>query len=161
MSDETQPPQPGSADPGDSGRFEDLDALAGHVMDHYEAPYHRGHCPGVTHSLRRTSPMCGDWVRIELRLSPAGYIDTGHIDTGRIDTGHIDQAWFDGDGCVISQSAASMLAQRVEGMAVEDARRLAASEMLKLFGPGLSPDRQKCCLLAWRAFHGALDSPVV
>jgi nitrogen fixation NifU-like protein len=146
MSDETQPPRPESADSGDSGRFEDLEALAGHVMDHYEAPYHRGHCPGVTHSLRRVSPLCGDSVSIELRLSPAG---------------RIDQAWFDGDGCVISQSAASMLVQRVEGMAVEDARALAASEMLKLFGPGLSPDRQKCCLLAWRAFHGALDSPVV
>jgi len=149
MSDETQPPQPGSADSGDSGdsgRFEDLEALAGHVMDHYEAPYHRGPCPGVTHSLRRASPLCGDSVRIELRVSPAG---------------RIDQAWFDGDGCVISQSAASMLVQRVEGMAVDDARALAASEMLRLFGPGLSPDRQKCCLLSWRAFHGALDSPVV
>jgi len=149
MSDETQRPRPDSGDFGDSGdlgRFEDLEALAGHVIDHYEAPYHRGTCPGVTHSLRRTSPMCDDSVQIDLRLTP---------------TGRIDQAWFDGDGCVISQSAASMLVQRVEGMAIEDARALAASEILKLFGPGLSPDRQKCCLLAWRVFHGALDSPVV
>jgi len=146
MSDETQPPQPGSADPGDSGRFEDLEAVAGHVIDHYEAPYHRGPCPGATHAIGRVSPLCGDSVRIELRVSPSG---------------RIDQAWFDGDGCVISQSAASMLVQRVEGMAVADARSLAASEMLRLFGPGLSPDRQKCCLLSWRAFHGALDSPVV
>src|SRR5690606_26124110 len=114
---------------------EQSDSVADHVLDHYEAPYHQGDCPGTTHSPRCDSPMCGDWVRVDLKLSADD---------------QIREAWFDGEGCVLSQAAASMLVEKIEGMSGEQVRQWSAAEMLRLYGPELSPSRQKCWLLPWR-----------
>ncbi len=32
--------------------------------------------------------------------------------------------------------------------------------MLALFGAKLTPNRQKCCLLSWRALQSAIYSPI-
>lgn len=119
--------------------------FAERIMQHYEDPFHQGNCPSATHSTFRDSPLCGDWVRIDLVVSPAG---------------EIEEAWFDGEGCVISQAAASMLVERVAGMSVEAVRQYSAKELLQLFGPRLSPNRQKCCLLSWRTLQAAIDCPL-
>jgi len=121
------------------------DEFAERILLHYEDPFHQGNCPGATHSTFRDSPLCGDWVRIDLVVTPEG---------------EIREAWFDGEGCVISQSAASMLVERVAGMTIEAVRQYSAKELLQLFGPGLSPDRQKCCLLSWRTLQAAIDCPL-
>lgn len=116
-----------------------------HVLDHYEDPYHRGVCPAATHGHEDDNPLCGDVIRVELEVSPEG---------------RVQQAWFGGDGCCISQAAASMLMQQVEGRTVEEARAFSATDMLQLFGPKLTPNRQKCCLLCWRVLQAALYSPL-
>ena len=116
-----------------------------HVLDHYEDPYHRGHCDGQTHSHEDDNPLCGDVVRVELRINGEG---------------RIEDAWFDGDGCCISQASASMLMEQIEGKTVEEIKGFAAQDMLELFGPRLTPNRQKCCLLVWRVVQSAVFSPV-
>lgn len=116
-----------------------------HILDHFEDPYHRGSSPRVTHAHEDDNPLCGDTVRIELDL------DTG---------GRVHNAWFQGDGCCISQAAASMLVQHVDGKTAEEIRGFTADDMLKLFGVRLTPNRQKCCLLSWRVLQSALYSPV-
>lgn len=116
-----------------------------HILDHYEAPYHRGHCQDATHRHEDDNPLCGDVVQVELHIDPEG---------------RISQAWFDGDGCCISQASASMLMEQIEGKTVEDVKRLSAEEMLQLFGARLTPNRQKCCLLSWRVLQSALHSPI-
>ena len=107
-----------------------------HVLRHCEEPYHRGRLPGATHAHREDHPLCGDSVRLELRVDAHGVIAA---------------AGFEGYGCCISQAAASMLTQHIEGRTIEDISRLTAAEMFSLFGPRLTPQRQHCCLLAWRA----------
>ena len=116
-----------------------------HVLDHYEDPYHRGECEGATHAHEADNPLCGDVIHIDLRLSPEG---------------RVEEAWFDGEGCVISQASASMLVEKMEGKSLEEIRGFSAEDMLQLFGPKLTPNRQKCCLLSWRVLQGALHSPV-
>jgi nitrogen fixation NifU-like protein len=116
-----------------------------HVLDHYEDPYHRGRCPSATHVHEGDNPLCGDTVRVELEIAPDG---------------RIRQAWFDGEGCCISQASASMLIERIEGQPVEEVKRFTAEDMLKLFGARLTPNRQKCCLLSWRVLQAAVFSPV-
>lgn len=116
-----------------------------HILDHYEDPFHRGACPHCTHAHEDDNPLCGDVVRIELRVDPAG---------------RVDEAWFSGDGCCISQAAASMLTEYVEGKSVQDVTRFSADDMLALFGAKLTPNRQKCCLLSWRVLQQAIFSPV-
>ncbi|EMI22748.1 SUF system FeS assembly protein, NifU family [Rhodopirellula maiorica SM1] len=116
-----------------------------HVLDHYEDPYHRGPLDHATHSDEGNNPLCGDVIHIDLKLT---------------DDGKIQEAWFDGDGCVISQASASMLVEQMEGKTLEELKNFSADEMLALFGPKLTPNRQKCCLLSWRVLQSAVHSPV-
>jgi nitrogen fixation NifU-like protein len=114
------------------------------ILDHYEEPFHRGHLPAPTHAHEDDNPLCGDVVRMELE----------------IDDGVIQDVYFSGDGCCISQASASMLIEKVAGKRVDDVKAMTASEMLELFGAKLTPNRQKCCLLAWRVLQQAMYSPV-
>jgi nitrogen fixation NifU-like protein len=116
-----------------------------HVLDHYEDPYHRGELATATHSHEGDNPLCGDVVHVDLKMGGDG---------------KVNEAWFDGEGCVISQASASMLMEKIEGMTKDEIKQFSADEMLQLFGPKLTPNRQKCCLLPWRVVQTALHSPV-
>jgi nitrogen fixation protein NifU and related proteins len=116
-----------------------------HILDHYEDPYHRGHCQGATHAHEDDNPLCGDVIHVELQID---------------DQDRIRAAWFDGDGCCISQASASMLMEKIEGLAVEDLKKFTAQDMLALFGARLTPNRQKCCLLSWRVVQAAVHAPI-
>ena len=116
-----------------------------HVLDHYEDPYHRGVCEHATHQHEDDNPLCGDVISVQLRITP---------------TGTVEEAWFEGDGCCISQASASMLMEQIEGKSREQLKEFGADEMLQLFGPRLTPNRQKCCLLSWRVVQSALHAPV-
>ena len=116
-----------------------------HVLDHYEDPFHRGDLSDATHVHQDKNPLCGDVVRIELRLNGDG---------------KIEDLYFTGEGCVISQASASMLLEQMHGKTVEDLKEFSAEDMLELYGPRLTPNRQKCCLLSWKVLQGAVHSPV-
>jgi nitrogen fixation NifU-like protein len=116
-----------------------------HILEHYEDPYHRGHCQHCTHAHEDDNPLCGDVVRMELSLGGDG---------------SIKEVYFNGDGCCISQAAASMLVEKFDGRSVEEVKKFTATEMLELFGVRLTANRQKCCLLPWRVLQAALYSPV-
>ncbi len=115
-----------------------------HILDHYEDPYHRGSCESATHAHEDDNPLCGDVIHVDLEIDSAG---------------HVRSAWFDGDGCCISQAAASMLMEQIEGKSIEEVKAFTAEDMLQMFGPRLTPNRQKCCLLSWRVVQTALHSP--
>lgn len=116
-----------------------------HILDHYEDPFHRGDATGATHAHEDKNPLCGDVVRITLKLDGDGKVE----DCG-----------FEGDGCVISQASASMLLEELSGKTIEEVQQFTAEDMLKLYGPRLTPNRQKCCLLSWRVIQQAVHSPV-
>jgi len=116
-----------------------------HILDHHEDPFHRGTLPGATHAHEDKNPLCGDVVRIELKL------DTD---------GKISDLYFTGDGCVISQASTSMLLEEMYGKTVEDLKDFSATDMLKLYGPRLTPNRQKCCLLSWKVIQSAVHAPI-
>jgi nitrogen fixation protein NifU and related proteins len=123
----------------------DDDIYKDHILDHYEDPFHRGHLENATHAHEDKNPLCGDVVRIELDLD---------------DAGKIRNLFFDGQGCVISQASASMLLEEMFGKTVDDVKDFSAEDMLKLYGPRLTPNRQKCCLLSWKVLQSAVHSPV-
>ncbi len=115
-----------------------------HILDHYEDPFHRGALDGATHAHEDKNPLCGDVVRIELKLDGEG---------------KIEDAWFTGEGCVISQASASMLLEELHDKTIDDVKAFSAEEMLELYGPRLTPNRQKCCLLSWKVLQSAVHSP--
>ncbi len=114
------------------------------ILDHYEDPYHRGRCGGCTHTHEGDNPLCGDVIRMELQID---------------DRGTMKEIYFNGDGCCISQAAASMLVEKFDGKRVEEVRQFTAEDMLELFGARLTASRQKCCLLCWRVLQSAIYSP--
>lgn len=122
----------------------DQDIYEENVLDHYEDPYHRGALTSATHAHQANNPLCGDVIHIDLRLSPEG---------------KVEEAWFQGNGCVISQASASMLIEQIEGKTIDELKAFSADDMLQLFGPKLTPNRQKCCLLSWRVLQAAVQSP--
>jgi nitrogen fixation protein NifU and related proteins len=113
------------------------------ILRHFEEPFHRGLLADATHWQRVDNPVCGDSIQLELMVSTVGIID---------------EAWFTGTGCIISQAAASMLTEFIEGRALEELRDFSARNMLELFRARLTPRRQQCCLLAWKALFALLQS---
>jgi nitrogen fixation NifU-like protein len=116
-----------------------------HILDHYEDPYNRGVCDGCTHAHEDDNPLCGDVIRMELQID---------------DEGTMREVHFNGDGCCLSQAAASMIVERFDGKRVDEVKQFTAADMIELFGVRLTPNRQKCVLLSWRVLQAAIYSPV-
>ncbi len=105
------------------------------ILDYYEDPYHRGHCPGCTHAYEERNAPCAERLRMELRIDGQGIVRA---------------VYFSGDGCAINQAAASMVAQHFEGRHMDEVRQFTAEDMIELFGVSLTPEQRNCCLLSWR-----------
>lgn len=78
------------------------------------------------------NPLCGDILRLSLRLDAAGCI--------------IEVGW-EGEGCAISQASASMFGEELIGMTLAEARRTDKQALLDNIGLRLSINRVKCALL--------------
>lgn len=113
-----------------------------HILDHFETPYHKGSCPGATCSHCDRNPICGDQITLQLR----------------VDGDRVREAFFDGKGCAISQAAASILCEHVEGKSLAELNSLQAKDMLKLLQVPLTPSRQKCGLLGFKVLKTILYS---
>ena len=139
----------------------DLGALYQEViLDHYKRPRNRGAVDPHDADVHMRNPSCGDEIRLQFRL----------------EAGRIANIAFTGDGCSISQSAASMMTQLVRGKSRDDALALAGrfTEMMHgdagaakdkelgqarvLQGVSKFPARVKCALLAWDAFQEGLKA---
>ncbi len=141
--------------------FNNLDTLYRQViMDHYKNPRNRGTLPEESVTIDMNNPTCGD--RIELHLL--------------IEDGKVKDAKFDGEGCSISMSSASMMTQAVKGEDVDHAIKMSTifSKMMlgedvedvdfdlgdieALQGVSKFPARIKCATLAWKAMEKGVAS---
>ena len=111
------------------------------LQEHFHNPHHQGRCVNPTHSATVDNPMCGDWVRLEIRVSPDQIVA---------------EAWFEAGGCVLSRAAASLLAEYVEGKQLHDIAAIRPELMLDLVAIRLSPRRMNCALLALCALRDSL-----
>ena len=72
------------------------------ILEHYKHPRHRGTLEHPDVTYEDANPLCGDRLRMDLQVKD----------------GTIEAVRFSGVGCSISQAAASMLCERIEGMYV-------------------------------------------
>src|ERR1700731_2561941 len=86
--------------------------------------------PDITHE--EDNPLCGDVVGMDFRVKD----------------GVIEDIRFHGRGCAISQASASLLTERLKGMALDDAKRINKDDVLGELGIDISPARIKCALLS-------------
>ncbi len=87
-----------------------------HILDHYESPRHQGEIAGADISHEESNPLCGDRIRVDVKLSE--------------DQSRIEDAGFSGDGCIISQAAASMLLEDVVGKPVSEVENMEPQHVL-------------------------------
>jgi nitrogen fixation NifU-like protein len=114
------------------------------IQDAYKHPNHRGDIADPTHTFEDENPLCGDMLRIQLRVQD----------------GKVAEARFDGRGCAISQAAAELLLDRVQGAPVEHVAGLGKDDVLEELGmPAISPARLKCALLSLGVLRAALHNP--
>jgi len=135
--------------------FNNLDQLYRSViMDHYKNPRNKGSLETDAVTIDMNNPTCGDRIHLTLKVK----------------YGVVEDAKFDGEGCSISMSSASMMTQIIKGKKVEEALELADifSKMMMgeeysdkydledveaLQGVSQFPARIKCATLAWKAME--------
>lgn len=80
--------------------FNNLDQLYRSViMDHYKNPRNKGSLEGDAVTIDMNNPTCGDRIHLTLKVMD----------------GVVEDAKFDGEGCSISMSSASMMTQLIKG----------------------------------------------
>ncbi len=128
------------------------------ILDHNKSPRNFKKMKDASHFAEGFNPLCGDHIDIYVKL----------------EDGKIADVSFQGQGCAISKSSASIMTSIVKGMPlaeaeklfekfhdlvtgkinaadVEDMGKLAVFEGVQEF-----PARVKCASLAWHTLHSAL-----
>jgi nitrogen fixation NifU-like protein len=102
------------------------------ILDHYQNPRNYGTLEQPDISYEEDNPVCGDHIRLDLRLND----------------GRVSEVRFSGHGCAISQASASMLTEAIQGKTLEELKAFGKEELLDLLGIPLGPVRLKCALLS-------------
>lgn len=102
------------------------------IVERYKNPAYRGSLDPADISFEDENPLCGDHIKIDLRVDSDGIVK---------------EAAFDGHGCAISQASADLLLESVIGKSVEDIKKLNKENILEMLGIELGPVRLKCALL--------------
>ena len=129
------------------------------IMDHYKNPRNKGQIDDGTLTVDLNNPTCGDSIRLTMNVKDD----------------IIEDAKFDGEGCSISMSSASMMTEAVKGQTVERALEMSQqfSNMMlgedyeitedmgdieALSGVSQFPARIKCATLAWKALEKGTEN---
>lgn len=109
-------------------------------LAHIANPRNAGELSNANAIAEETNPVCGDRLRLSLRISNA----------------RIEAARFLAYGCPPTLACGSALAEMIEGMLIEDAQSLTKSQVMKAVG-GLSSRKQHAAALAIETLRSALD----
>lgn len=110
------------------------------ILDHYRNPRNKGVLDPADFTYEDTNPLCGDEVRIDVRVKD----------------GIVSEIGFSGRGCAISQASASILTEMVEGQPIEEVKALTKDDLLDELGIPVSPARLKCALLSLKVLKAGL-----
>lgn len=102
------------------------------IIERYKTPLYRGELDPHDISFEDENPLCGDHIRIDLRVDA---------------NGKVTEAGFSGHGCAISQASADLLLETVVGKPLEEVKALNKQDILDMLGIDLGPVRLKCALL--------------
>lgn len=102
------------------------------IIERYKNPGYRGVLEPNDITFEDENPLCGDHIRIDLRVNPEGIVT---------------EAAFSGHGCAISQASADILLETVVGKSLDEVKKINKNDLLELLGIELGPVRLKCALL--------------
>lgn len=92
------------------------------VLDHFRNPHNAGELPDATATVEVTNPVCGDVLRLAVR----------------VESGRIAAARFKTQGCVAAIAASSVLTDLLSGKTIGEARTITPEQISNVLG-GLPP----------------------
>jgi nitrogen fixation NifU-like protein len=130
------------------------------ILEHYKHPQGRGLREPYDAEVHHVNPTCGDEITLRVKVG---------------DAGKIEDVSYDGQGCSISQAAASVLHELATGSTVQESLSV-VDEFTRLMqgrgqveadeevlgdavafaGVAKFPARVKCALLSWMAYKDAV-----
>ena len=122
--------------------FMDRLAIIERLLDHYERPRHHGPLAGADVSMPGGIPDCGDTVTIYLKVDAAGE--------------RVEALSFEGQGCTISQAAASLLAEELRGRSLDAVLAMDDADVIDLLGREVARARPRCATLALHTIQTAV-----
>jgi len=121
--------------------FTGMDALyRDFILDHYRNPRNAGVIEDADASFEDLNPLCGDKVRMDLKIRD----------------GVVQDVKFKGRGCAISQASTSLLTEAIKGKKIDEIDRIGKDEVLANLGITISAARLKCALLGLKVLKSAL-----
>lgn len=132
------------------------------ILQHNKSPRNFRVIPDATHQLEGFNPLCGDRLTLYVKLEADRVADIA----------------FQGHGCAISTSSASMMTEAIKGKTKAEAERMfqAFHHLILRDGPapkkeeigklavfsgvGEFPARVKCATLCWHTLKSELDGKV-
>lgn len=113
------------------------------ILDHYQNPRHKHRMEDASVQLGGGNPGCGDLVTLYLRID---------------EDERIEAVSFEGEGCTISQAGGSIIAERVEGMTLDELKGLGMETMIEEMGDDVVKSRVRCATLALGTAQAAVDA---
>lgn len=129
------------------------------ILDHNRSPRNFRELPDANRTAEGNNPLCGDEIKLWVRVKD----------------GMIEDIGFRGNGCAISQAAASLMTSAVKGKPVAEAEELFRAfhamvtgtdptpaqrehlgKLAAFAGVREFPARVKCANLSWHTLHAAL-----
>jgi nitrogen fixation NifU-like protein len=111
------------------------------IIERYKSPIYRGILDPHDYSFEDENPLCGDHIRIDVRVNSEG---------------KVTEAAFEGQGCAISQASADLLLESIQGKSVDEIKALTKEDILELLGIELGPVRLKCALLSLKVLKAGV-----
>jgi nitrogen fixation NifU-like protein len=112
------------------------------IRERWRRPRFRGDLAGATAVAEDVNPLCGDRVRMMLRLRD----------------GAVESVRFAGDSCAICTASADVTAELTEGRTAAEASRLTTEDVLAILQADIRPARMRCVGLPIAVLQKALQS---
>jgi nitrogen fixation NifU-like protein len=111
------------------------------IIDRYKNPHFRGTLDPNDISFEDDNPLCGDHIRIDIRVNGDN---------------RVSEVAFDGHGCAISQATADLLAESIVGKSIDEVKKINKQDVLDMLGIELGPVRLKCALLSLKVLKAGV-----
>lgn len=110
------------------------------LLDHFRHPRNYGALTAPTISFESFNPLCGDRIRIEVKLQDS----------------IVKEARFKGDACAISTAAASLLTELIRDANLADLSTITEERLISALESDIKPARRQCALLPLEALRAGL-----
>lgn len=110
------------------------------VMEHFQSPRNMGKLDGAQAVGSVGNPVCGDMMKIYLKIS---------------DKGIIEDIGFETLGCVAAIATSSMITELAKGKTLEEAEKIEFKDVEKALG-SLPPIKLHCADLSVQALRKAI-----